>query len=260
VELLYKDHSVTIKEAKTYAADMQPYGVERWLAALKEAHQQFGDGYKSDADYTTGMKDVLAWDGNLCPDSTAALKYYYWRKQIIDDLGEEAAGKLTQKIDYYLAALGKAAPPVRINDDEKQACVKSFAGSMAKLKADLGSLDKTYGDVFRVGRGDKSWPLGGGGDENKGMTAFRNVGYGKERPDHTRWGHSGQTSTEVVVLTKPIRSWTYVPLGQSDRPESPHYCDQAEKLFSRAQFKSTLWTPRALVKHVESRTVLEGAK
>jgi len=131
---------------------------------------------------------------------------------------------------------------------------------MAKLKADLGSLDKTYGDVFRVGRGEKSLPLGGGGDDNKGMTAFRNIGFGKERPDHTRWGQSGQTSTEVVVLTKPIQSWTYVPLGQSDRPESPHYADQAEKLFSPAQQKPTWWTPQDLASHIESRTVLEEAK
>jgi acyl-homoserine lactone acylase PvdQ len=259
VELLKNDPSVTIEKAKAYVTDTHAYGVERWLAVLKDAHQQFGDSEKSNADYTAGIADVLAWNGNLDAGSTGALKYYYWRSQIVADHGDQAE-KVADKIDYYLAALGKPAPPVQLSDGEKQAAVKSFAGAMAKLKADLGSLDKTYGDVFRVGRDEKSWPLGGGGDGNKGMTAFRNIGFGKERPDHTRWGQSGQTSTELVVLTKPIQSWTYVPLGQSDRPESPHYTDQAEKAFSPAQLKSSWWTPQELAGHIESRTVLEGAK
>ena len=259
VELLKNDPAVTIEKAKAYVTDTHPYGVERWLDVLKEAHQQFGDAEKSNADYAAGIKDILAWNGNLDPGSTGALKYYYWRKQIIDDYGAQAR-KVAGKIDYYLAALGKPAPPMQLTEDEKRGVVKSFAGGISKLKADLGSLDKTYGDVFRVGRGEKSWPLGGGGDDNKGMTAFRNIGFGKERPDHTRWGQSGQTSTEVVVLTKPIQSWTYVPLGQSDRPESPHYSDQAEKLFSPAQQKPTWWTPQELASHIESRTVLEEVK
>jgi acyl-homoserine lactone acylase PvdQ len=259
VELLKNDPAVTIEKAKAYVTDTHAYGVERWLAVLEQAHQQFGDSEKLNADYTAGVKDVLAWNGNLDPESTGALKYYYWRSQIITDYGDQAEA-VAKKIDCHLAALGQPAPPAQLSDSEKQSAVKSFANAMAKLKADLGSLDKTYGDVFRVGRGDTSWPVGGGGDGNKGMTAFRNVGFGKELPDHTRWGRSGQTSTEVVVLTKPIQSWTYVPLGQSDRPESPHYADQAEKLFSPAQFKPTWWTPTELAQHIESRTVLENAK
>ena len=83
------------------------------------------------------------------------------------------------------------------------------------------------GKEFRVGRDNVSWPLEGGGDY--GTTTLRNIGYGRERSDHTRWGDRGQTSTEIIVLSKPVRSWTYVPIGQSDRPSSPHYRDQAEK-------------------------------
>ncbi|MBI3119069.1 MAG: penicillin acylase family protein, partial [Candidatus Hydrogenedentes bacterium] len=122
-------------------------------------------------------------------------------------------------------------------------------------KEHFGSLDATYGDKFRVGRDDKSWPLGGGGG-NLGITTLRNVGFGQEKPDHTRWGQSGQTSTQIVVMSKPIQSWTYVPIGQSDRPASPHYADQAEKLFSPAVLKSTWWTPEALYAHIESREAL----
>ncbi|MHC4536144.1 MAG: penicillin acylase family protein [Planctomycetota bacterium] len=162
-----------------------------------------------------------------------------------------------RRIDYYLAALGKPAPEINLSYDELGAAGDSFASAMAKLKDDHGSLNATYGDTFRVGRDNVSWPLGGGG--GSGLTTLRNIGYGPERQDHTRWGSRGQTSTQIIVLSKPIRSWTYVPIGQSDRANSAHYRDQAKKLFSRRKLKPTWWLPKDLVKHIKSRTVLAKA-
>jgi len=254
VELLHADSSVTIAEAQNYALDVHPYGVERWLEVLKQADDRFGEYHKSNSDYTAGIEDLRSWDGQLRRDSTAALKYYYWRKQIIEDHGAEAVSGAASRIDYYLAALGKPAPEIDLSDDELSAAADSLAFAMVKLKADHGSLKATYGDTFRVGRDDTSWPLGGGG--GNGLTTLRNISYGRERNDHTRWGTGGQTSTQVIVLSKPIRSWTYVPIGQSDRPDSTHYCDQAEKLFSVRKLKSTWWLAEDLVNHIESRTVL----
>ena len=82
------------------------------------------------------------------------------------------------------------------------------------------------------------------------------MGYTKEREDETRWGERGQTSTQIVVMSKPPRSWLYIPLGQSDRPESPHFADQAEKAFSPRRLKPSWWLPEDLAGHIESRTVL----
>jgi acyl-homoserine lactone acylase PvdQ len=51
-----------------------------------------------------------------------------------------------------------------------------------------------------------------------------------------------------------------IPLGESDHPDSPHFDDQAEKLFSRSQVKSTYFLNRAeLEKHVTQREVLKFA-
>ncbi len=59
-------------------------------------------------------------------------------------------------------------------------------------------------------------------------------------------------------MTKPVQSWTFVPIGQSDRPDSPHYTDQAEKLFSKRQLKPTWWQPKDLADNIKSRTVLKN--
>ncbi len=257
VQLLHADSSVTLAEAMAFATDVHPYGVERWLEVLKQADVEFGLLHQSDPDYVVGIKDLLSWDGDLRHDSTAALKYYYWRKQLVEDYRAAEVSDVARRIDYHLTALGRPAPEIDISNMELEAAVDSFASALARLRADHGSIDATYGDTFRVGRDDVSWPLGGGGDY--GLTTLRNIGYGSERDDHTRWGNRGQTSTQIVVLSKPIRSWTYVPIGQSDRLKSAHYRDQAEKLFSIRKLKPTWWLPKDLAKHIESRTVLAKA-
>jgi hypothetical protein len=82
------------------------------------------------------------------------------------------------------------------------------------------------------------------------------MGYGPERADHSRWGERGQTSTQVVELGRPVRSWIYLPVGQNDRPDSAHYDDQAEKLFGPRQLKPSWWLPEELAEHVASRVEL----
>ena len=259
VELLAADDSVTASDAVAYALDVRPYGADRWQAALREADARVGDGYRSDPDYSSGLQGLLGWNGAMRHSSTGALRYYYWRTQLLEDLGTTAGRSITRRIDFLLAPLGRVRPEPRIGPEELRALAAAVSPAMRRLREVHGSLDAVWGDKFRVGRDGASWPVGGGSLREIGMRTLRSVGYGPERENGTRWGQSGQTSTQVVVLSSPPQSWTYVPIGQSDRPDSPHYRDQAESLFSQRHLKPTWWRPTALVGHIESRTVLERA-
>lgn len=259
VELLAADDSVTAEEARAYVTDVHPYGVERWLEALRRADEAHGESQAAHAHYGEALADLMAWDQELRADSSGGLKYDYWRHQLAEDLDEEALRELTSGIDDWYAVVTPEEPaPTDVSEQEQAILVASFARAMERLVEHHGSLDAVYGDRYRVGRGEESWPVGGGGGR-VGTTTLRNMGYGPEREDHTRWGRSGQTSTQVVVLTDPPRSWIYLPLGQSDRPDSPHYADQAEKLFSQRQLKPSWWLPEDLAGNVESRVELAGA-
>jgi acyl-homoserine lactone acylase PvdQ len=71
-------------------------------------------------------------------------------------------------------------------------------------------------------------------------------------------GEGGQTSTQIVSLTKPPQSYMVIPMGESDHPDSPHFDDQAEKLFSQSRAKPTYFLDRKeLEKHVTKREDLE---
>lgn len=256
VQLLAGDNHVTLEKAQAIALDTGCYGFARWQEALAAADQVTGATYKQDANYQNLLRSITTWDGRADAGSIAALHYYYWRQALLR-MPEKPAANLARKLDDFMAALGRGTKtPPALSEAEQQAMTRALALAVETMQKNHGRFDVKFGEVFRVGRGDKSWPAGGGSQSDVGMETLRAIGFEPERPDHTRWGRSGQTSTQVIVLGHPIRSWTQPPIGQSDRPDSPHFRDQAEKLFSQAKLKPTWYAKGELLQHVESRIEL----
>ena len=255
VQLLSADDSVTVDEAASYLNDVRPFGVERWQQALGQLTPLLQDQHPN---VQAALQEVVDWNGELSRDSSAALKYSAWRQQLLDNLQEEGLRKLSGKIDdFYAVVLEREPKQLQLDEKDRRQLAQAFTEAMEGLQNDWGSLEAAYGDKFRVGRGDRSWPVGGGdGSRWLGLSTLRSLRFGKDRQDHTRWAQAGQSSTQLVVLTEPIQSWTYLPWGQSDRPDSPHYRDQAEQLFSPRQLKPSWWIPADLAPHVKSRTEL----
>ena len=74
-------------------------------------------------------------------------------------------------------------------------------------------------------------------------------------------GHSGQTSTQIVIMTDPPESYTILPLGESDHKESGHWDDQAEKLYSKSKANPTYFLrKKELLRHVTATKVLKRGK
>jgi acyl-homoserine lactone acylase PvdQ len=256
LELLHNDDSITVEEALAYAVDVRPYGIDRWIEALDIA---LDDGTLSETG-KAAKAELMAWDRELRQDSTAAIKYAYFRFALAESLSDEQHKALRDKIDqWYLIVTGETPAPVSLSTEDSNAIGWAFSKGLANLDDHFDRLDVTYGDVFRVGRDDKSWPVGGGGGDQYGLTTLRSMGFAAPRDDHQRWGTRGQTSTQIVELSKPIKSWIYLPVGQSDRPESAHYTDQAEKIFSPRELKPSWWRPEELQGNIESRQVYETA-
>ena len=244
IELLSQDDSVTIEEALAYAVDVAPFGLRRWLDILVQA------GPEPSEAFTT----LSAWDGRLERTSSGALVYYYWRSALHDHpLGTDIRAEVD---DHY--AIVEQRPPhaIELTPEQSNAVLEAWHTALARLEDHFGGQQAVWGDVFRVGRDELSWPVGGGGGDHLGLTTLRSMGYAEADENNQRQGNRGQTSTQVVVLSKPIQSWLYLPVGQSDRPESPHYRDQAATVFSERTLKASWWLPEDLAGHIESRTEL----
>ena len=245
IELLSADSDVTIEEALAYAVDVQPYGFRRWLEVLAAA----------EAPASAELTEILGWDGQITKDSSAALKYYYWRAALDET---EAGSAIRDLVDDHYSIVEQRPPRAIELDDEQLATVReTWLNGLNRMLSDLGDTTQPWGRVFRTGRDGVTWPVGGGGGDHLGLTTMRTMGYADANENHERQGVSGQTSTQIVVLSEPIQSWLYLPTGQSDRPDSPHYRDQSETVFSDRELKPSWWLPEDLAGNIESRTELD---
>ncbi len=221
VDLLDAAHDVTPEQMIGIAFNPQVWHADLWQQRILKAAPQ------------SSFARLLAnWDRRTDAGSRAALAYYYFKLA----LGKEAARALD--------------PPAGLTDD---AIRTALAKAEQRLNADFAP-DAVFGTLFRVGRqgAGRTWPVGGGTLSEAAMATPRAISFdptGKEMV-----GHSGQTSTQIVVLTRPPQSWMVIPLGESDHPDSGHFDDQAEKLFSKSRAKPTYFANRKeLEKHVTKR-------
>jgi acyl-homoserine lactone acylase PvdQ len=144
-------------------------------------------------------------------------------------------------------------PPDTLADDDIRTALDQAA---RRLQSEFPAK-AVFGTFFRVGRrdGTRTFPVGGGTLAEAGMATPRAISFSPRGKEMV--GHTGQTSTQIVILTKPPQSYMVLPLGESDHPDSPHYDDQAEKLFSKSRAKSTYFLNRKeLEKHITAKKQL----
>jgi acyl-homoserine-lactone acylase len=257
-DLLDAAEKVTLDQAIDIAFSPQVYHAEQWQARLKEAWSNMAataaptgssvsdagkTGSTMSPDAATVYDLIQKWNRRSDADSEGALAFYAFKKSL--------GGELGRAVDV----------PVTITDEEITAAIHKAS---KWLKSTFGSVKVAYGTYFRVGRkgGERNWPVGGGslngGANNVGMATPRAItfaGLGKEMV-----GQGGQTSTQIVVLTNPPKSYAIIPLGESDHKGSGHWDDQAEKLFSKSKAAPTYFLDRAeLMKHITAKKVLKRA-
>jgi acyl-homoserine lactone acylase PvdQ len=239
-DLLHGNARVTIADAIDLALNVQVYNADLWQARLVTAWDKADAATKADARAAKLFDLIARWNRRADADSTGAIAYRYWK----DPLGETVR----------LADRAGRTPPESVTDEQLLGALKAGA---AELEKHWGRLEVKYGEVYRVGRAGaaKTWPVSGG--SVPGLATPRAIGFEPTRDGKTFLGRGGQTSVQVVQLCKPPRSWTLLPLGESDRRDSKHWDDQAEKLFAPGKMKPTYFLDKEeLLKHVESKTVL----
>ncbi len=226
LELLDRTERVTEEGALRIAFSPLVWRAEAWQERIRNA---------AGSQPSPLVKLLLDWDRMAEADSRAALGFYLFKMEL---------GPLSRAVE----------PPGQLTDQQVRS---ALAKAEERLKREFPP-DATYGTLFRVGRQGSSrhWPVSGGSVAEAGMSTPRAISF--RRQGDVMIGHGGQTSTQIVILSKPPRSYMVLPLGQSDDPKSPHYEDQAEKLFSRGLAKPTFFlNQKGLQRHLTRTTVLE---
>jgi acyl-homoserine lactone acylase PvdQ len=223
VELLDAARNVTAEQAIGIAFSPQVYQAGLWQERIRKAAP------------SGALAQMLAnWNRRSDADSRAALGFYLFKLA----LGAQARA---------------VEPPATLTDD---AIRTALDAAEKRLNGDFAA-DAVFGTLFRVGRrgANRTYPVGGGTVQEAGMATPRAIGFNRTGKEMV--GRSGQTSTQIVILTKPPQSFMVIPLGESDHPDSPHFDDQATRLFSKSTAKPTYFANRKeLEKHVTARRQL----
>lgn len=241
VQALSVNPSVTKEAAIDLAFDVRDPYWANWKAALEKAVQGVGGERIKDAAFAKAVEKLLSWDGLYLRDNTTAPFVRYWRLTVFDILD-----------------------PTKINRGEKltveeqSALLISVSATVDKMKALYGDTNPAWGDIIKVGRGGKLFPCSGAdygnGENDKRLRTLLSVGVKeieKEKGVYVAVKGSGDF---ILMFMQPegIESYTCNPWGQSSDPNSPHYVDQGEKLWSQRKFKTVYRNKADLVKEATS--------
>jgi acyl-homoserine lactone acylase PvdQ len=144
IELLSKDPSVTQERAIAYAMDVRDILADTWKQALRDAVGQVGGERSHDAEFARAVQAILDWNGLFVPESQATALYTFWRQ------------KCGQRLD--LARLARHQPLDRATNVR---LLELLAETIHEMQDRYGKWDVAWGEIYKVGRGGKLFPVGG---------------------------------------------------------------------------------------------------
>ena len=263
VDVLSGAWDFTFDDAVELSLDEMWVGTAAWQDALRRALNADLDRVQAAPLHVrTLAARILGFDGHARQESRAAHAYLVWRERIFALPRPRRRGPRGPHSDPLWEKGGVPA-------EHLPRLLDALDATAAFMLDTYGSIDRTLGDVFRIGRGGRTWPLGGLSIVPPGAGG---VGCALELtciftlramstfspPDSLGLRHVqiGSRLLRLVQFTDPIRSYTLHNFGQSENPDSPHYVDQAQ-LTSERRLKPTYFDTAELMNHVVSTKVLD---
>ena len=231
------DVLITKEDALRIANDVKIEGAGIWQQALVDAYKAHSEEF---GDLEEAAEIIDKWDHRADVDSAGMTLFFAWW-QFSRNMDDRSPRDLIQQ--------GKPLPA-----EAQRGILAALREAKSYLRGNYGSIQVPWGNVHRMKRGDKTWPVAG--IAKSGLVTLRAVDGGDPDEDGVIYMDHGQFCTTVVFLKSPVHSYSAVPYGQSEYPDSPHYSDQAEKLFSKGLLRPTWYQKEELMEHVESEKTL----
>lgn len=199
-------------------------------AAAHDASRIGGDpAAAGDAALREAAEVLAAWDRTAAADSRGGVLFERWAGEYFGAAPNSAGWR--QRWD----PARPAETPFGLRDPA--AARKALAAAAASLEQEGIALDALWGEVHRVVRGDVDVPVSGCPAT---LGCFRTLSFGSGE-DGRRVADRGDAWVLAVEFGQVPRAYTVLAYGQTARPGSPHYADQAA-MFARGEMKRVAWT------------------
>lgn len=182
-------------------------------------------------DMAEALALVEAWDRTASPDAKGALLFEEWYGQYVRGGGRSSG----ERARAAFTTPWNPAAPLTTPDGlaEPARAAATFAKVVGEVKAAYGRLDMTWGELSRMRRGPVDVPIGGcnGSAGCFRVLSHRPIGDGRFEVV----GGDGWVLAVEFGKDGP-RARSVLAYGESSRPDSPWYSDQAA-MFARGEMK-----------------------
>lgn len=243
VQLLDADSEVTKEEAMAITMDVYDILAKPWQDALKAAGGALGGELLTDADTKQAYDDLLAWDGQYEQTSVAA------------PVMERLRLATRDKIDVGAIADGKP-----LSGEHQKALLSGLQAVVEEMKKVYGKTQTPWGEVHVVGRNGNFYPYDGADYGGGAMftETVRDVDSSENPKGSGKYVADGGCGSTMLMFMHAdrIESYSCVPWGVSNQPDSPYNTNQSRDLFSKRKMKPTYFYKDDLMKVVSSEKVL----
>jgi acyl-homoserine lactone acylase PvdQ len=219
IEMLQGNRVFTFEDAIDVVADVKVVNTDKWGPVIREV---IAANPPADSAFRQYVDSLGAFDGRFVPASRGALYHALMRIRL--RAGDRAvAAAIESAINT-----GKALSPA-----ERQALVVLVDSSYAEITRDPRGVSRSFGDMFRIGRGGVNEPSRGftlgnlPGAPGTDLQSYWAAIYTPPDSAGLRWSHAGTRHAFLVQFGRRIRSVSLAMFGASDDPKSPHYSDQS---------------------------------
>ncbi|GAB3799330.1 penicillin acylase family protein [Spirosoma humi] len=221
------------------------------LPALLTAYQTVsGDTRNQTKDLTEAIQVLKAWDKAYGATSIGQTLAIYWGERIQRLARSRAAGD--QRFDNL------SLTAFTLSSTTPQEKVTALSEVLTELTRDFGTWKTPWGDINRYQRltgkiqetyddQKPSLPVAFTSSAWGSLAAFAAKTYPGTKK---RYGSVGNSFVAVVEFGKRVKARSVVTGGQSSKPGTKHFTDQAP-LYTVGKFKDVLFYPEDVKQHVE---------
>lgn len=244
--LLSEVKEATLEHGRRMAFDSYVLPADHWIPIILQAYDELviesHDAETTDEDRLLHQAaDLLKkWDRYATRDSTGATVFRFWRF---------ACNEMDPPF-------GRDALEIENTPRVRAQTLQALRQAAERLHATYGEVAVPWGDIKRLRRGDKEWPLSGDGLGKLGLDTLRATAADELNAEHKLILAGGQCVTTIVLLTDPPTIRSVVAYGQSNHPDSKHFDDQAP-LYSAERLRAVPWTLEQVQAQAQKKTILQ---
>ena len=244
-QLLTQVDKATLEDARRIAFDSYVPPADLWVPIILQAWSEHQSNplvheIENNERLREAVSLIGSWNRMATRDSVGATVFRFWRF---------ACHEMDSKV-------GRDAFNVPNTREIRRDALIALSTAVERIHRTYGRIAIPWGDVKRLRRGTNEWPLSGDGLGKLGMDALRATAADTFNAEHKLIPRGGQCVTSVVLLTDPPTIRAVVTYGQSNKPRSKHFGDQAP-LFSEERFRNVPWTLEQLRPMIESQNTFE---